>query len=113
MSRNNQVSIQVGPIEKIIKELNEISILYPEPNLQAKIEGLQNYVSSLVDLRSKTSIEDVVYEKMVEVKHSNPDLHLKLYMLYRNLVCGRISKEDAIISFERFINLFPTDVIIY
>ena len=113
MSRNNQVSIQVGAIEKIIKELNEISILCPEPNLQAKIEGLHSFVSSLIDLSSKTSIEDVVYEKMVEVKHTNPELHLKLYMLYRNLVCGRISKEDAIISFERFLNLFPTDVMIY
>jgi len=113
VSSNNQVTIKASSIEKIIKELNEISILCPEPNLQAKIEGLQNYVSSIMNLRSKTSIEDVIYEKMVEVKHSNTDLHLKLYMLYRDLVCSRITKEDSIISFESLLSLFPTDMLIY
>lgn len=50
---------------------------------------------------------------MVEVKNSSPDLNLKLYMLYRNLVCGRISKEDANISFDSLITLFPPDVMVY
>ena len=113
MSTDNQVSIQVETIEKIIKELNEIIILCPEPHLKIKIEGLQNFVSSLLDLSSKISVEDEIYEKMLEVKHSNTELHLKLYMLYRNLVCGRISKVDALISYESCLNLFPSDVIVY
>jgi len=110
---NNEVSIQVESIEKIIKELDEISILSAEPHLKIKVEGLQSFVSSLLNLESKSSLEDVIYEKMVEVKNSSPDLHLRLYMLYRNLVCGRISKKDANISFESLISLFPPDVMVY
>ncbi|MBU3198730.1 hypothetical protein LL037_19885 [Clostridium estertheticum] len=113
MGIDNQVSIGVESIEKIIKELNEISILSTEPYLKIKVEGLQSFVSSLINLESKSSVEDVIFEKMVEVKTSSPDLHLKLYMLYRNLVCGRISKENANISFESLISLFPPDVMVY
>lgn len=113
MDIDNQVSIGVESIEKVVKELEEISMLCAEPHLKIKIEALQSFVSSLLNLESKSSIEDVIFEKMVEVKTSSPDLHLKLYMLYRNLVCGRISKEDAIISFESSLSLFPPDVMIY
>ena len=113
MSTNNQVLIQVETIEKIIKELNEIIILCPEPYLKIKIEGLQNFVSSVIDLSSKIPVEDKIYEKMLEVKNTNTELHLKLYMLYRNLVCGRITKVDALISYESCLDLFPTDVIVY
>ncbi|MCB2359365.1 hypothetical protein [Clostridium estertheticum] len=113
MSIDNQVSIGVESIEKIIKELNEIRVLCSEPHLEIKIEELQNFVSSLIVLESKSSVEDKIFEKMVEVKNSSPELHLKLYMLYRNLVCGRISKEDALISFESSLSLFPPDVMVY
>ncbi|MBU3159051.1 hypothetical protein KPL37_04670 [Clostridium frigoris] len=113
MGIDNQVSIKVESIEKIIKELNEISILSAEPHLKIKIEELQKFVSNLLNLDSKSSIEDIIFEKMVEVKNSSPDLHLKLYMLYRNLVSGRIAKEEAIISYERSLSLFPPDVMVY
>lgn len=113
MSNNNQVSIEVEAIQKIRKELSEISVLCSEPHLKMKIEALQSYVSSLVDLNSQNSVEDVIYEKMIEVKHTNPELHLKLYMLYRNLMSGRISKVDALSSFESCLTLYPSDTMIY
>ncbi|MBU3214274.1 hypothetical protein LL033_19155 [Clostridium estertheticum] len=113
MSIDNQVSIGVESIQKIIKELDEISVLCSEPYLKIKIDELQNFVSSFIILESKSSVEDKIFEKMVEVKNSSPELHLKLYMLYRNLVCGRISKEDALISFESSLSLFPPDVMVY
>ena len=113
MSSDNQVSISVESIEKIIKELDEISVLCFDVHLKTKIEGVQSFVSSLLNLESKSTIEDLIFEKMVEVKNSSPDLHLKLYMLYRNLVSGRISKEDALISFESALSLFPPDVMVY
>ena len=113
MDIDNQVSIGVESIEKVIKELEEISILSAEPYLKIKIDDLQNFVSTLLNVDTKSTIEEVIFEKMVEVKNSSPDLHLRLYMLYRNLVCGRISKKDANISFESLISLFPPDVMVY
>lgn len=114
MIKNNKVSIQVETIEKIVKELNEINLLCSEPNLKMKIEGLQSFVFSVMDIMdSKISVEDVIYEKMVEVKHLNPDLHLKLYMLYRNLMGGRISEVDAMSSFESCLSLYPSDMMVF
>jgi hypothetical protein len=113
MSSDNEVSIEVETIEKIIKELNEISLLCSEPHLKVKIEALQSYISSVTELNNKVSAEDVIYEKMVEVKYSNPELHLKLYMLYRNLMSGRISELDAMSSFESCLSLYPSDIMVF
>lgn len=113
MNSNNEISIGVGTIERIIKELDEINVLCSDQRVKNKIEELQNFVSTFIDLDTKSSVEDMIYEKMVEVKHSSPELHLKLYMLYRNLVSGRISKEDAITSFDNALSLYPPDVMIY
>ncbi|MGH4125752.1 MAG: hypothetical protein ACREV6_22800 [Clostridium sp.] len=113
MSSNKGVPVKVEVMQKIIKELSEISHLCSEPHLKMKIEGLQSYVSSVFDLGSKRSVEDEIFEKMVEVKQLNPDLHTKLYMLYRNLMSGRISELDAMDSFENCLSMFPLDVMVY
>jgi len=113
MSNDNQILIQIETMQKIIKELNQISILCSEPHLKMKIEGLQRYVSSVIEWDNKISTEDLIYEKMVEVKYDNPDLHLKLYMLYRDLMSGRISKIDAMSSYESCLRLFNLDDMVY
>jgi N-acetylmuramic acid 6-phosphate (MurNAc-6-P) etherase len=113
MGSNNQVSISVDTIQEIVKELNEISDLCSTPHLRVKVERLQKLVSSFLDFKSKVSVEDVIYDKMVEVKNNNQDLHLKLYMLYRNLTNDRISEADAVAAYESYLSMFPTDIIIY
>lgn len=113
MDSNSGVLIKAEDIEKIIKELKEINLLCSEPHLETKIEELQSFVTSIFGVGSRVSVEDLIFEKMVEVKHVNPDLHLKLYMLYRNLVSDRVSEVDAMASFENFLGLFPSDVMIY
>lgn len=113
MSSNEKITITVQQAEEIIEELNKISELCFEPKLKKKIEGLQNFVSSVLNPGNELSIQEVIYEKMVEVKRDNPDLHLKLYMLYRNLMNGKISEIDAMESFENALSMYPSDVIIY
>ena len=113
MSSNKVVSIKVEAIDKIIKGLKEISLLCYEPELKIKIDELQNFVSSNLVPSSKISVEDRIFEKMVQVKYLNPELHLKLYMLYRNLVSNRISEADAMTSFESCLSLFGLDAVVY
>ena len=113
MDSNNGVLIKVEAIEKIIKDLKEINLICYEPDLKIKIEELQRFVSGVLAPRSKISAQDVIFEKMVKVKYVNPDLHLKLYMLYRNLVSDRISEVDAMASFEGCLSLFSLDVRVY
>jgi hypothetical protein len=113
MSNNNEVIIKVETIQEIIKEMKEISTLCSTPQLKGKIERLQKLVSSFLELREKVPAQDLIYDKMVQVKHLNPDLHLKLYMLYRNLTSGRISEADALNAFESYLSMFPSDVMIF
>lgn len=113
MSSNNKVSISAQEIDKIIEELNHISNLCSETNLKIRIEELKSFVSSTLQPSNKLSVEDVIYEKMVKVKHDNPDLHLKLYMLYRNLMKGKISEVDAMESFENALSMYQGDVMVY
>ncbi|HEY8889390.1 MAG TPA: hypothetical protein VIM70_03990 [Clostridium sp.] len=113
MSTNNQVIIQLGAIKKIIAELDEIGNACFEPYLKIRVDELQSFISSLLVVGNISSMEDVIYEKMLEVKNTRPDLHFKLYMLYRDLVCGRISKEDASNSFESCLSSYPQDVMVY
>ncbi|MBU3126653.1 hypothetical protein [Clostridium tagluense] len=113
MSSNNQVSISVETMQEIIEELKEISSLCSTPHLKMKVARVQKIVSSLLEARSKISPQDVIYEKMVEVKQLNPELHFKLYMLYRNLTSNRISEVDAMAYYESYLSMFPTDEMIY
>ncbi|MCB2297173.1 hypothetical protein [Clostridium tagluense] len=113
MSSNNQVSISVETMQEIIEELKEISGLCSTPHVKTKVAKVQKVLSSLLEARNKISPQDLIYEKMVEVKNLNPDLHLKLYMLYRNLTCSRISEVDAMASYESYLNMFPEDKMIY
>ena len=113
MSNNSEITISIETIEEIIKELTEIGDICSTPRLKTKVTALQQVVSSLLEIKDKASAQDVIYEKMIEVKQSNPDLHLKLYMLYRNLTSGRISEVDAMASFESYLSMFPSDVMIF
>jgi hypothetical protein len=113
MGEKNQIAIEVETIQKIVKELNEISIFCSEPHLKLKIEALHSFVSNILDVGSEISAEDVIYGKMVEVKHSNPDLHFKLYKLYRNLISSRISELDAMVSYESCLSIFSLDVTVF
>jgi hypothetical protein len=113
VSSNEQITISVQEAEDIIEKLKQISSLCYEPNLKTKIEVLQNFVSSILSPAGELSVQEVIYEKMVEVKRGNPDLHLKLYMLYRNLMNGKISEIDAMDSFENALSMYPPDLILY
>ncbi|MGK0466300.1 hypothetical protein [Clostridium sp.] len=113
MNSNEKITITVQQAEEIIEELNKVSDLCFDPRLKKKIEGLQNFVSSVLSPGNEISIQEIIYEKMVEVKRVNPDLHLKLYMLYRNLVNDKISEIDAMESFENALSMYPSDVIVY
>ena len=113
MNSNEKITITIQQAEEIIEELNKISELCFDPKLKKKIEGLQNFASGVLNLRNELSIQEVIYEKMVEVKRVNPDLHLKLYMLYRNLMSDKISEIDAMDSFENALSMYPPDVILY
>ncbi len=113
MGNKSEIIINIETIEAIIKDLKEIGNLCSTPQLKAKVTALQKVVSSFLDFTERVSAQDIIYEKMIEVKQSNPDLHLKLYMLYRNLTSGRISEIDAMDSYESYLSMFPSDVMIF
>ncbi|APC41158.1 hypothetical protein E4V42_13995 [Clostridium estertheticum] len=113
MSSNSQDLNQVEAVKKIIKGLDEINSLCFDSNVKNKIKELQSFVVSTFEVDSTSFMEDMIYNKMIEVKQISPDLYVKLYMLYRNLVRGKISKEEASNSFDSCLSLYSFDEMVY
>ncbi|KOA21357.1 hypothetical protein CLHOM_00280 [Clostridium homopropionicum DSM 5847] len=110
---NNNVSINMKTIEKIINELKEIQNLTPEDAVKYRVNNLIEILAEVTNFNSEESIEDIIYLKMKEAMSKNPDLHVKLYMLYRGLNDGKISKEEAKEMYQNYVQMYPFDSMIY
>lgn len=109
----NIVNLDRETIEKILAELNEVESLTPEDAIKFRINNIINILSKAANLKDEESIEDMVYRKMKEAVSKNPDLHVKLYMLYRNLTEGKVSQEEAREMYENYVQMYPYDTMIY
>ncbi len=100
-------------IEKITAELKEIEILACEQIIKIKVQKLLEYISSLNNSSSEKPFEEIIHEKMKESKIKNPELHIKLYVLYRDLQNDKVSEYDAKRRYEDYLQMYPDDAIVY
>ncbi|MCY6484677.1 hypothetical protein OW763_10025 [Clostridium aestuarii] len=112
MAKKNS-SIDSETIEKILSELKEMEVMCTNDRLTLKIQKLIKTVNNAANWSEEISVEDIIHKKMKESAKKNPDLNLKLYMLYRDLSDGRISEEKAKELYETYIQMYPDDIMIY
>lgn len=110
---NRIVSIDIRTVEKILNELKEIQNLTPENAIKYRVNNLIETISSIANYTENESIEKMIYTKMKESSSRNPELNVKLYMLYRNLTDGKITKEEAIEAYQNYLQMYPYDTLIY
>ncbi len=55
------------------------------------------------------SLKEKISSKMKETKNSDPNMNANLYILYRNLVNGRITEEEALELYNMYIKIEPYD----
>ncbi|MCY6356484.1 hypothetical protein [Clostridium sp. ZS2-4] len=108
-----KVYIENEIIEKVLFELKEIKDCCAEDTLKIRMSKVIKMLSKASDCNTENLLEDVIYEEMKESMTKNPELHSKLYMLYRSLTDGKISEEAAKQLFETYLQMYPTDTIIY
>ncbi|KYH30300.1 MULTISPECIES: hypothetical protein [Clostridium] len=107
------INVDEDTIHKIISELKEIQDLTPDDAIKFRINNLLSIIEKLSSKNESDSIEEIIYKKMKESVSRNPELNVKLYMLYRSLSDGRISEEKAKEMYETYVQMYPYDTLIY
>ncbi len=108
-----KVYIENDIIEKILFELKEIKDCSTEDTLKIRLSNVIKTLSKASNCNMDKLLEDMIYEKMRESMNNNPELHSKLYMLYRSLVDGKVSEEAAKQLFETYLQMYPSDTMLY
>lgn len=109
----NMISISENDIKKILSELKEIKNLSFDDTVKFKVDQLLQIIEEITSVDSKESLEQMIYDKMKESATKNPELNVKLYMLYRNLKDGRISQKEAKESYDIYLQMYPYDTLVY
>lgn len=109
----NMIHISEENLQKIVAELEEIKNLSPDDVVKFRIDNLITTISRKIDPSKNEDLGDIIYKKMKEAVTNNPDLHVKLYMLYRNLTAGKISEEEAKEMYETYLQMYPYEPYIY
>ncbi|MCY6370827.1 hypothetical protein [Clostridium ganghwense] len=110
---DNEIYIDKEVIEKVIFELKEINNCCPDYVLKKRISDVTNMLMKASNYNEDKPLQEIIHEKMKEAAHRNPELHSKLYMLYRSLSEGKTSEEDARQLFEAYLQIYPYDTLIY
>lgn len=100
-------------IVKITSELKEMEILAVDGVVKIKIQKLLEYINSISKASDEKPCEEMLHEKMKESKIKNPELHIKLYVLYRDLQNDKVSEYDAKRMYEDYLQMYPDDIIVY
>lgn len=109
----NKGYIENEIIEKVLFELKEIKDCCGEDTLKIRLSNVIKTLSKASNCDTDKLLEDMIYEEMKGAMNKNPELHSKLYMLYRSLADGKISEEAAKQLFETYLQMYPSDTIIY
>ncbi|KEI04648.1 hypothetical protein IRP63_09425 [Clostridium botulinum] len=100
-------------IQKILSELKEIQSLAADDIVKFRISQLSEIICEMSKVDSKDSLEQMIYKKMKEATTKNPELNVKLYMLYRNLTEGKISQKEAKEAYDIYVQMYPFDTLVY
>ncbi|KEI12585.1 hypothetical protein Z959_04800 [Clostridium novyi B str. ATCC 27606] len=107
------IDITEENIQKILSELKEIQSLALEDIVKFRISQLLERISEMAKIDTKDSLEQIIYKKMKEAATINPELNVKLYMLYRNLKEGKISQKEAREAYDIYVQMHPFDTLVY
>lgn len=104
MSINEKIMVNKDTLERMQIKLRGLKVVIQDKEIQSLVSDileLLNEELKAIDI----SLEDIIYNKMKETKNSNPDLHFKLYMLYRKLSDGKIDEDEALKAYKVYISM--------
>ncbi|WP_446897161.1 hypothetical protein ACSVC9_09030 [Clostridium sp. LBM24168] len=106
MDNEDKVLISRQCIDRIVSGLKTIKISENNKMIKKQISDMLNMLESQLNYEN-LSLEDKILKKMKETKSSDPDMNANLYILYQNLVNGRISEEQALDRYNLYVKIEP------
>ncbi len=104
MAINEKIMVNKDTLEKMQTKLRGLKLMVQDKEIQSLVIDILELLDN--ELRAKdSSLEDIIYDKMKETKNSNPDLHFKLYMLYRKLSDGKIDENEALKNYKVYMSM--------
>jgi len=94
------IMIEESKIKEIRLGLNELKLSVGDEQLRKKVEKLINLLEGKKE-EEEESIADMIYKKMKDTE--DPELNVKLYMLYRKLEEGKVDENEALRQYNIFV----------
>ena len=98
----SNIVIKEEKVIKILEDLNDVLIRCEDESIKEKINSSILELEKSLNRESRMEISELISERMKEFKTKDPDLHFKLYMLYRKLEDRKISEEDAAQAYKSY-----------
>lgn len=108
MEQIEKILVSKECINKIKTELKVIKVNTRDKNLKRELTGLLDMLENELNYDG-VSLKEKIMDKMKETKNSDPNMNANLYILYRNLVNGRISDEQALELYNMYVKIEPYD----
>lgn len=108
-----KISMDEDEFYKILDELKNIEVLTSDGRMRNKINSIITIMENVNKSVEKRPVIDIIYDKMKESKTKNPELNVRLYILYRDLQGNKISEEKALQLYYEYLQLYPDDTIVY
>lgn len=108
-----KISMDEETFYKILDELKNIEVLTSEGMTRKKVHSIVSIMENINKNIEKRPVIDIIYEKMKESKTKNPELNVRLYILYRDLQGNKVSEEKALQLYNEYLQLYPDDTIVY
>jgi len=99
MDVSEKIFVKKDSLGKILTKLRGLKVMAKDKEMQLTIDQILELLDDELKVKD-ISVEEMIRDKMDETKISNPEKHLKLYMLYRKLVENKITEEEALNIYE-------------
>lgn len=106
MDNDEKILISKQCIDRILSGLKTIKINEKNKLIRRQVSDMLNMLDTELNY-GNLSLEEKILKKMKETKGSDPDMNANLYILYQNLVNGRISKEQALDRYNLYVKIEP------
>ncbi|MDT8716662.1 hypothetical protein IAI10_08330 [Clostridium sp. 19966] len=100
--RTEKVLIKKESLNEINLKLEQLKLLTQNKDAFILIDEVMEIINKQIKLQN-ISLEEMIKYKMNETRHSNPELHFKLYKLYRKLVDNKITEEEALDAYKIYL----------
>ena len=94
-------------IEKIQQELKNIDSICTDYLVNERIHNLLEFIEKETS-ENKGIFTEMILSKIKETRRTNPELNTDFYLLYRNVIEGKITMKEAQVLYDMYVKEMNT-----